>query len=308
MRKLILTVLLLATFATACNRSRDVIDRMPPGAEVALTTRDGRSIGGRLVETTADVVVVQPLNGAPVKLLRGDIATVTVSTAPAAPTREGQAANVQPAPAPAVPAPGEAPAAPGPAAMPANGDTASAAVESAPQWREVTVPAGTRLSVRLEETVSSDGSRVEQPVSATVLRNVVVQGVTAVPAGSAISGSVTHAKRSGRVKGVAELSLRFDTVTPKGTDSPYQVRTGVVARRAGTTRRRDALEIGAPAAGGAIVGGLLGGKKGALIGGGIGGGAGTAVVLGTRGKEVRLPRGTRLSIRLLEPVTVRVPA
>ena len=64
-----------------------------------------------------------------------------------------------------------------------------------------------------------------------------------------------------------------------------------MARTAAATKKKDAVEIGAPAAGGAIIGALVGGKKGALIGTAIGGGAGTAVVLSTRGKEVRLPKG-----------------
>jgi hypothetical protein len=66
------------------------------------------------------------------------------------------------------------------------------------------------------------------------------------------------------------------------------------------------MKIGAPAAGGAIIGGIVGGKKGALIGTAAGGGAGTAVVLSTRGKEVRLSRGAVLKLRLSEPLTVRV--
>ena len=66
------------------------------------------------------------------------------------------------------------------------------------------------------------------------------------------------------------------------------------------------MEIGIPAAGGAVVGGLIGGKKGALIGGTAAGGAGTAVVLNQRGKEVRLGRGAPLILRLSEPLTVRV--
>ena len=55
------------------------------------------------------------------------------------------------------------------------------------------------------------------------------------------------------------------------------------------------MEIGAPAAGGAIIGALVGGKKGALVGTAVGGGAGTAVVLSTRGKEVHLAKGAALT-------------
>ena len=72
------------------------------------------------------------------------------------------------------------------------------------------------------------------------------------------------------------------------------------------TKKKDALTIGAPAAGGAIVGGILGGKKGAGIGALAGGGAGTAVVLSTRGKDVRIGRGTTLAVRLTSPLTVGV--
>ena len=74
------------------------------------------------------------------------------------------------------------------------------------------------------------------------------------------------------------------------------------------TKKKDALKIGVPAAGGALVGALVGGKKGAGIGALAGGGAGTAYVLTTRGKEVRLGRGATVSVRLASPLTVRVPA
>ena len=66
------------------------------------------------------------------------------------------------------------------------------------------------------------------------------------------------------------------------------------------------MKIGAPAAGGAIIGAIAGGKKGAAIGTAVGGGAGTAVVLSTRGEEVHLPKGSALSVKLTEPLTVRV--
>jgi hypothetical protein len=67
------------------------------------------------------------------------------------------------------------------------------------------------------------------------------------------------------------------------------------------------LKIGVPAAGAAAVGAIVGGKKGAAIGAASGGGAGTAVVLSTRGKEVRFPKGSVTSVRLTQPLTVWVP-
>jgi hypothetical protein len=179
---------------------------------------------------------------------------------------------------------------------------------AAPTWRAVVVPAGTQLTIQLEDSVASDTSHPEQPVRAELVHRVVVRGTTALAAGSTLEGTVTTAKRSGRVRGRAELGIRFDTVEPKDADSRYRVRTGIVTRRAPGTGKKDALTIVGPAAGGAILGGIFGGKKGALIGTTVGGGAGTAVVLTTRGKEVRLPRGSRLVIKLMEPLTVRVRA
>jgi hypothetical protein len=172
--------------------------------------------------------------------------------------------------------------------------------------REITVPAGTRLSIVLDTSVGSDTSRVEEPVHAHLAQPVVVRGVTVLPAGSSVSGVVTSATRSGKVKGLAHVAMRFDSVTPKGEDARYQIRTTAVGRTAEATKRKDALEIGGAAAGGAIIGALVGGKKGALIGGAAGGGGGTAVVLSTRGKEVHVPKGARLMLKLSAPLTIRI--
>ena len=160
----------------------------------------------------------------------------------------------------------------------------------------------------LETSVGSDTSRVEQAVHAHLSRPVVLRGVTVLAAGSTVSGVVTNATRAGKVKGLAHVAMRFDTVTPRGESERYQIRTLPVGRTTAATKKKDALEIGAPAAGGAIIGALIGGKKGALIGGAAGGGAGTAVVLSTRGKEVHVPKGAplTLTLKLSAPLTVRV--
>src|SRR5262249_5492306 len=119
-------------------------------------------------------------------------------------------------------------------------------------------------------------------------------------------GVVADATRSGRVKGRAHVSLRFDSVTQADSEERYTIRADAIERTAAATKKKDAVKVGLPAVGGAVVGGLLGGKKGALIGGAAGGGAGAAVVMSTRGEEVELPRGTTLTLRLAEPVTVRL--
>lgn len=187
----------------------------------------------------------------------------------------------------------------------APADRADRAATTAARWREVTIPAGTHLPVVLDTAVGSDTSHVEEPVHAHLAQPVVVHGQRVLPAGTRVSGVVTDASRSGRVKGRAHVAVRFDTLAP-GDDARYSIRTTPVGRTARATKTKDALEIAGPAAGGALVGALLGGKKGALIGTAAGGGAGTAVVLSTRGREIHLPRGAALVLRLSQPVTVRV--
>jgi len=172
--------------------------------------------------------------------------------------------------------------------------------------REVTLPAGTRLPVVLDTAVSSSASRVEQSISGHVSRDVSIGGQLAVPAGSQVYGIVTDARRSGKVKGLAHVAIRFTDLVLKGGSERYRMQTASIGRTAPATKRKDAMEIAAPAAGGAIIGALVGGKKGALIGTGIGGGAGTAVVLTTRGKEVGIGRGAPLAVRLGSPLVVRV--
>jgi hypothetical protein len=177
---------------------------------------------------------------------------------------------------------------------------------SAQGAKEITLPAGTRLPIVLDTAVGSNTSRVEQPVSGHVTRNVLMNGVVVVPADSEVFGVVTDARQSGKVKGLAHVAIRFNTLVPKGSTERYRIQTGSIGRTAAATKRDDAAKIGVPAAGGALVGALIGGKKGALIGAGAGGGAGTAVVMTTRGKEVGIGRGAALGVRLISPLSVKV--
>jgi hypothetical protein len=172
--------------------------------------------------------------------------------------------------------------------------------------QEITIPSGTSLSVALDTPVGSDTSRVEEAITAHLTRPVLVHGVTVLATGTRLSGVVTDATRSAKVKGRAHVAMQFNAVTPDGGDERYAIRTASLGRTAEATKQKDAMEIGAPAAGGAIIGALVGGKKGALVGTAVGGGAGTAVVLTTRGKEVRLAKGAALTVRLTGPVTVVV--
>jgi hypothetical protein len=152
--------------------------------------------------------------------------------------------------------------------------------------------------------VASDSSLVEDTVRAALRQAVTVDGQPVLPAGTELIGTVTDVQRSGRVKGVAQIAYRFDSL--RYDHERYPIRTAPITHQAEATKGEDATKIAVGAGAGAAVGALLGGGSGAAKGAAIGGAGGTGVVLATRGKEVHLAPGTHVQARLTAPLTVRV--
>ena len=167
------------------------------------------------------------------------------------------------------------------------------------------VPAGMTITVALETAVSSDQSKVEDAVRARLTKPIVINGVTAVPEGAQVHGSVLEVRQSGRVKGLAFVAFRFDQLRVGG--EVYAIRTARIAREAQSTRTEDATKVGVGAAAGAVVGAVAGGKQGAAVGAAVGAGAGAGVVAATRGDDVRVPVGSVLTVRIDEPIKMQVP-
>ena len=160
------------------------------------------------------------------------------------------------------------------------------------------------LGLQLDTPVASDTSNVEDPVRGTLRKSIVSNGLTVLPEGTRITGVVTDVARSGKVKGLARLSMRFTSLTVD--DARYEIRTHTVSREAKSTKKKDATKVGVGTGAGALIGAIAGGGKGAAIGAGVGAAAGTGVVMATRGDEVRLAEGTSLTVALASPLTVRV--
>ena len=301
MKKLAIIVIATLAASVGCSDGRSALE-VKPGSTVTLQKKDGVTVSGRLIEVKPEHLVVETRTGrtevrrAEVTALKtdsalNDVAVPAVQPVGSAGRRPGDAV------VPAVNA-GDAPT--------ADGDDANRRASRVPEYREVTLPAGTVLPVELTTRVGSEISSVEDAVRGTLRRPVVVGGVQAFPAGTAVIGHVTAAERSARVKGRARIAFRFTTIDPPGDAQRLTMRTDTVSRLAQATKKQDAAKIGGGAAGGAIIGGILGGGDGAAKGAAIGGAAGTGVVLSTRGKEVTLPAGTPVSVRLAAPLTVRV--
>jgi hypothetical protein len=170
--------------------------------------------------------------------------------------------------------------------------------------KQVTLPPGTAVTVRLASAVGSKLSAKGDHFSAIVARPVEINGKVIVPAGAEALGRIVEAVPQGRFKGAAELRLVLETVT-LNKDS-YDVQTSSISRFQKGKGKRTATFIGGGAGGGALIGGLAGGGKGALIGAALGGGAGTAGAAFTGEKEIVLPAESALSFTLTEPLTVKM--
>ena len=165
-----------------------------------------------------------------------------------------------------------------------------------------TVPAGTKIPVVTDQSVSSKTAKIGQSISGTVSQNVMSGGTVLIPKGSEVKLTVTSVQASGRLSTPAKLYLRLRTVTVGG--KTYTVATSSTGRTLGGKGKRDAGFIGGGAAGGAIIGALAGGGKGAAIGAAAGAGAGTAGAAATGKKDIEFPAETRLAFTTRAAVTI----
>jgi hypothetical protein len=226
--------------------------------------------------------------------------------APAAPAAEPapttQAAAPAPAPAPAA-EPAAPPPAPAPAPAPAAAPPPAAAMTAAapappPPPRQYTVPVGTSVVVRVEQTISAKNANVGDSFSGVLAQSVVVHGVTVIRSGAPVTGVVTAAKGKGRFKGAGDLAIAIKRV------GNYEVSTTAYEATSKGKGKRTAGFIGGGGGGGALIGGLAGGGKGALIGGLLGAGAGTAGAALTGNKDITVPAESVVTFKLAEPITV----
>jgi len=167
----------------------------------------------------------------------------------------------------------------------------------------VVVPAGTSLTVRLGDALSSKTSSAGDAFSATLAEPVAVGGNTVIPAGAKATGTVVDAKPLGRFKGGASLEVRLTSITVNG--APYSIQTAAVSRTEKGKGKRTAVMAGGGSALGGIIGGIAGGGKGAAIGLLAGAGAGGAGAAFTGNKDIVLPAETALTFRLTAALEVK---
>lgn len=162
------------------------------------------------------------------------------------------------------------------------------------------IPTGTELDVRLQTGLNSKTANVEDRFEATTMVDLMTGDQVLVPAGSVMRGVVTAVDPATRTDRKGSLTVNFDQLTVNGRAYPIR---GTVAQALESSGIKGEIgKVGAGAGVGAIIGGIIGGMKGAMVGILIGAGG---TVLATEGKDVDLPVGTVLRVRLDSAVTIR---
>lgn len=252
-------------------------DPVTKDAAVNVTAKDSKVIVKGTVKDTATQQRIEQIAKEEPGASGVDDETAIVPVAGAAAAAAEQAATT-PAPAPA---PAEAPA---------------------PPPQPVVVPAGTALVVTVDQALSSKTSQAGQTFLATLARPVTIEGGTAIPKGSSVTGTVITAKEKGKIKGEGELSLALTSITVRGKN--YTIQTGTLDSTVKGKGKRTAATTGGGAAGGALIGGLAGGGKGAGIGALVGAGAGLVGGAMTGNKQIEIPAETALTFTLSQSLTL----
>jgi len=165
------------------------------------------------------------------------------------------------------------------------------------------IPSGTRVRVRLAQTLDTKYSRPGTTFGATLADPIVVGNQVVVPRGTPFTGSVVESKRSGRFRGRARLEITLRTFRMKGVT--YHLATVPDTRVSGSHKKRNLGLVGGGSAVGAGIGALAAGGTGALIGAGAGAAAGTTTAFFTGRKNVTLPVETPMVFRMRSSVAVR---
>jgi hypothetical protein len=192
---------------------------------------------------------------------------------------------------------------PGATATPeAAGAPASGTSGAAEGQNSFAIPAGTRIRVRLDQTIDTRAWRAGRRFRASLDAPVILAGRVVVPRSTVFTGHVVESKPSGRLKGRAYLSVALDSFRMQG--QTYSIRTTADVRVSGSHKKRNLAFIGGGSAGGAAIGAIAHGGVGAVIGSAAGAAAGTTGALITGKKHVTLPAETPMVFTLRNRVRV----
>jgi hypothetical protein len=167
----------------------------------------------------------------------------------------------------------------------------------------LTIPAGTWLTIRTTNPISTDHNQVGDAFSAVLTEPIVVNGFVVARRGQTIQGRVSTSEKGGRVSGTSKLGLELTQLTLVDGQQ-ISLHSQMVTRDGGTSYGRDAAAIGTTTAVGAAIGAGVNGGVGAGVGAAGGLVASTIGVLLTRGKPAVIYPETVLTFKVVDPISI----
>jgi hypothetical protein len=187
---------------------------------------------------------------------------------------------------------------------PLSAPSATATSAAAQSTKKIYVPAGTRILIRMIDSIDSTKQKAGDRFTASLETNLVVDNIVVAPRGTTVYGRLVSAESAGRMKGSSELSLELTDIVLRGTAYPLLTSTYDIKGKGegGNTAKKVVGGAGL----GALIGGIAGGGKGAGIGALAGAGVGTAVAASKKGQQLTIPSETLLEFRLQQPGSLPV--
>ena len=183
-----------------------------------------------------------------------------------------------------------------------NSSTAAGEDEVAKSVPAVTIPAGTRISVRTIDSIDSERHRAGYRFQASLEQALWVDGTMVAPRGADVYGRLDESKETGTFTGRSQLKLQLTGIVVNGQTLPLV--TGEYELSGKSKGESTAKRTVGGAAIGSIIGAIAGGGKGAAIGAGAGAGVGAGSEIITKGDEVKIPSETLLDFTLQQSVTI----
>jgi hypothetical protein len=181
--------------------------------------------------------------------------------------------------------------------------TTMTAITAAAQ-RKVTVPAGTRILVRMADSIDSSKQKAGFRFTGSLETNLQSDNVVVARRGTPVYGLLAKASSAGKIKGSSELGVELTEIAINGTSYPLLTSTYEIEGKGEGSNTAKKVIGGAGL--GALIGGIAGGGKGAGIGVLAGAGAGTAVAATKKGQQISIPSESLIEFRLAQPVVLPV--
>lgn len=170
--------------------------------------------------------------------------------------------------------------------------------------KRITVPAGTRILIRMIDSIDTKKQKAGFKFTASLETNLQAEDMVVAPRGTMVYGQLVSASSAGSMKGSSELTLELTDIMINNTAYPLLTSTYEIKGKGEGSNTAKKIVGGAGL--GALIGGLAGGGKGAAIGAGIGAAGGTAVAASKKGQQLSIPSETLLEFRLQQPVALPV--